>query len=318
MKYFILTLTFVSILSCSKIENFDEAGNLVPETVIENPELPSIIINGTVLHAEAFGNPSNPVLVVLHGGPGADYRSLIQYKELANDGYYVVFFDQRGSGLSERLDKSYITLDNYLEDLEQIINHYTLSDTQSVSFLGHSWGAMYATMFINHYPERITKAIYVEPGGFPSDEINEFFSKTFKPDLFSEWMNDMSWIDNVYTSDSHEKIDYKRAMLVSNVSSHQKDNENNPAPHWRWGGVVSTYLPQDQKEFDWTTNLSEFQANVLFINSELNTVQTIEHQQKLAAHYPNSSIITVNNVGHDVLYQRFEECKALILDFLNN
>lgn len=317
MKYFILTLTLLSLLSCSKIENFDEAGNLVPKTVIENLELPSIEINGTLLHSEAFGNPTNPLLIILHGGPGADYKSLIQYKELANNGYYVVFFDQRGCGLSERLDKESITLDNYLEDLKQIINYYTISETQEVSFLGHSWGAMYATMFINEFPNRITKAIFVEPGGFTSDEIKDFFSKTFKPELFSEWMNDMSWIDNIYTSDSHEKTDYKRAMLVANVSSHQKDNKNNPAPHWRWGGIVSIYLPQDQKEFDWTTNLDQFQNEVLFINSELNTVQTLEHQQGLALHYPNANVITINDVGHDLLYQRFDECKSIILNFLN-
>jgi len=317
MKYLILTLTLISILSCSKIEDFDKAGNLVPKTVIENLELPRIQINGTLLHSEAFGSPSNPLLIVLHGGPGADYKSLIQYKELANNGFYVVFFDQRGCGLSERLEKENITLGNYLEDLKQIINYYTISDTQEVNFLGHSWGAMYATMFINEFPNRISKAIFVEPGGFTSNEIKDFFDKTFKPELLSEWMNDMSWIDNIYTSDSHVKADYKRAMLVSNVSSHQKDNENNPAPHWRWGGIVSIYLPQDQKEFDWTTNLDQFQGEILFINSELNTVQTLEHQQNLASHYPNSNIITMNNVGHDLLYQRFDECKLIILNFLN-
>jgi len=317
MKYLIWILAIASALSCSKIEDINVAGNLVPVTVTDDLSLPRILINGTFLHSEAFGNPSNPILLILHGGPGADYKSLIQYKELANDGYYVVFFDQRGCGLSERLDKESITLNNYLEDLKQIIAYYTLSDTQKVFILGHSWGAMYATMYINEFPNRISKAIFVEPGGFTSEEIKDFFDKTFQPELLSEWMNDMAWIDNIYSSDSHEKTDYKRAMLVANVTPHQKDSESNPAPSWRWGGIVSIYLPQDQKEFDWTTNLDQFENEVLFLNSELNTVQTLEHQQGLAAHYPNSSIITLDNVGHDLLYQRFDEVRTIILNFLN-
>jgi proline iminopeptidase len=316
MKYFIGIFLSIAILSCGKINNLNEPGNLVPKTVIENPDLPQIEINGTLLHSEAFGVPTHPVLIVIHGGPGADYRSLLQYKELAKNGYYVVFFDQRGCGLSERVDLESITFTNYQEDLKQIITHYTVSENQEVNILGHSWGAMYATMFINQYPKRINKAVFVEPGGFTSDEIKDFFSKTFQPELFSEWMNDMSWVNNTYSADSHEKMDYQRAMLVGNVSAHQMDNEENPPPIWRWGGLVSAQLPQDQKEFDWTTNLHQFENEVLFINSELNTVQTLEHQQNLANHYPNAQVITVKNVGHDVLYQRFDECKSIILNFL--
>ena len=316
MKYFIWLLLITISASCSKIEDFNDAGNLVPKTVTEDLSLPRIKINGTLLHAEAYGNPLNPVLITLHGGPGGDYRSLIQYKELADDGYYVVFFDQRGCGLSERVNEGSITLNNYVNDLSQIIKHFTLSDTQQVNFLGHSWGAMYATMYINNFPSRINKAIFVEPGGFTSDEVEDFFKQTFSPDLLAEWMNDMSWIDNTITSDSHIKMDYKRAMLVSNVTSHQQDNQQNPPPAWRWGGMVSIHLPQDQKEFDWTTNLHNFQNEVLFINSEWNTVQTLEHQEGLASHYPNAEVITINNVGHDVLYQKFDECKTIITKFL--
>ncbi len=317
MKYFIGLIVLLFLNACGKMESMDDPGNLVPKTVTDNPDLPQLLINGTILHTEAFGNPNDPVLIVLHGGPGLDYRSLLQYQELASDGYYVVFFDQRGSGLSERVDTESITLKNYTEDLKQVINHYTLSDTQEVNFLGHSWGAMYATMFINEYPERITNAIYVEPGGFTSDEIADFFGKTFQPELFSEWMNDMAWVNNGYSSDSHEKVDYKQAMLVANVIVHQMDNEEHPAPSWRWGGMVSIHLPRDQKEFDWTTNLAAFENEVLFINSELNTVQTLEHQKGLASHYPNAEVVTINDVGHDVLYQRFEECRVLILNLLN-
>ncbi len=317
MKYLIWAVLVMITISCTKVEDFKEPGNLVPKTLTEDLTLPRIEINGTTLHAQSFGDPSNPVLIVLHGGPGGDYRSLLQYKDLEHEGYYVVFFDQRGCGLSERVPKESITLDNYLEDLNQIIDYYTLSDTQEVNFLGHSWGAMYATMYINEFPSRINRAIFVEPGGFTSDEIDDFFSQTFSPDILAEWMNDMSWVDNIITSDSHIKSDYKRAMLISNVTSHQKDSEDNPPPSWRWGGMVSIYLPQDQRVFDWTTNLQEFQNEVLFINSEWNTVQTLEHQQGLAAHYPVAEVITVSGVGHDVLYQKYEQCKSIILNFLD-
>src|SRR4051794_23954393 len=81
-----------------------DPGNLVPKTVAEDPSLPAVDLNGTRFHAEAFGDPDAPVIMVLHGGPGQDYRNSLPLKALADDGLRVVFWDQRGTGLSARVD----------------------------------------------------------------------------------------------------------------------------------------------------------------------------------------------------------------------
>src|SRR5262245_42590754 len=91
-----------------------EPGNLVPRTVIEDPSLPQIQVNGTHLHAEAFGDPAAPTVIALHGGPGADYRSMLKLKALADEGYRVVFFDNRGAGLSQRHDSDTYKWGTYL------------------------------------------------------------------------------------------------------------------------------------------------------------------------------------------------------------
>jgi proline iminopeptidase len=49
----------------------------VPATVTDDPSLPAIDIHVVRLHAETFGSPGNPVVLVLHGGPGGDYKSLL-------------------------------------------------------------------------------------------------------------------------------------------------------------------------------------------------------------------------------------------------
>jgi len=60
-----------TFVSCEILDP-GEPGQLVPLTVDEDPTLPSISVNGTQLHAETFGNPTDPMLVILHGGPGGD------------------------------------------------------------------------------------------------------------------------------------------------------------------------------------------------------------------------------------------------------
>lgn len=72
-------------------KDYNEPGNLVPKTVDEDPNLPQINVNGTLLHAETYGNNDSAMVIFLHGGPGADYRNGLNAKGLANEGYFVVF-----------------------------------------------------------------------------------------------------------------------------------------------------------------------------------------------------------------------------------
>ena len=80
----------------------------VAKTVAQDPSLPHVTIDGFTYHAQTFGNPKNPVVIAIHGGPGGDYRSILSLQALS-DQYFVVFYDQRSSGLSPRVDPEEIT-----------------------------------------------------------------------------------------------------------------------------------------------------------------------------------------------------------------
>ncbi len=67
-------------------------GASVAKTVEQDPSIPHVTIDGVTFHAEAFGSPENPVVIVVHGGPGNDYRSMLSLQALADE-YYVVFYD---------------------------------------------------------------------------------------------------------------------------------------------------------------------------------------------------------------------------------
>ena len=110
----------------------------VPATVADDPSLPHITIDGVTYHAETFGDPANPVVITIHGGPGGDYRSILSLKALSDD-YFVVFFDQRGAGLSPRVNSDEITLASAVADLDSIVEHY--GGGEPVNLVAHSWGS---------------------------------------------------------------------------------------------------------------------------------------------------------------------------------
>ncbi|MCK5705957.1 MAG: hypothetical protein KAI29_32630, partial [Cyclobacteriaceae bacterium] len=91
----------------------------VAETVAQDSTISHITIDDIVFHAETHGSDTSKTIIVIHGGPGQDYRYLLPLKELSNE-YRVVFYDQRGTGLSPRVDASELTLQSSIDDLHQI------------------------------------------------------------------------------------------------------------------------------------------------------------------------------------------------------
>src|SRR5262245_43036630 len=98
MRWLALTVLGLGLVGCEAMSPSDP-GALVPRTVAEDPTLPAIEVNGARIHAETMGNPANPVIVMLHGGPGIDYRALLKLANRYNgysltDEFFLVFWDQ--------------------------------------------------------------------------------------------------------------------------------------------------------------------------------------------------------------------------------
>jgi len=302
---FIIT-TIVMLTACTKERNIDEAGNLVPKTVEQDVSLPSIAVNGTQLHAEAFGHPDSALLIILHGGPGSDYRYLLNCKAFASQGYRVVFYDQRGSGLSRRHPKDSYSLQLMYDDLSAVITHYRTSPNQKVFLLGHSWGAMLATAYINQYPTRINGVVLAEPGGFVWQDVLDYIKHSRSIKLTSELLNDMLYMDQFFSGrvSEHAILDYKYALL--GVADGNKDNSTGDEGRslgWRPGAIVNNALFDigDRDKPDWTKNLFQYTTKVLFVYSEKNKAYGLAHAKKVSAAYANVQLLKINGAGHNMI-----------------
>ena len=329
MKFKVMSIVLVSLLAaasftgCRKAHPLNRPGDLVPKTVTEDLLLPAITVNGTKLHAETFGNAENPMVVVLHGGPGADYRSMLNCKALANDGYFVVFYDQRGSGLSQRHEKSIYSLQIMLDDLSGVINYYRKSANQKVFLFGHSWGAMLATAYVNAHPTAISGAILAEPGGFTWEQTRDYIGRTRPANATGETDDDALFFDKVLTGNEtqDEILDYKFAKFAANDTKEGNIIGNaGPYPFWRMGAVVNSTLIDiaSRDGFNWTTNLGQFKTKVLFCYSELNKAYGLEHAKLVSSAYPNVQLERINGSGHEMIYFGWNNFYPLVKTYLNS
>lgn len=301
---FLLSLVYMT--GCEEELSIHDPGNLVPRTVDQDPSLPSVTLNGVKFHAEAFGNPADPLLIILHGGPGLDYRYLLNCKAFADQGYRVVFYDQRGAGLSQRFPFASYTQEEMYDDLAALIDHFRTSPTQKVFLLGHSWGAMLATAFVNRYPAAIAGLILGEPGGLKWADVKDYIARTRKFNPMGENLNDVLYLDQFITAeqDDHTVLDYRFDLWASASNSAEAPTGNDGKnPHWRSGAVVfNAYLALGNKENpDWTTNLAQYTTKVLFLYSENNKAYGRDHALYVSSAYPNVDLFETEDAGHDML-----------------
>lgn len=303
MKNVILVLSCLFLItSCSDAYKTSDEGVLVPPTVMEDASLSAININGVRLHSEAFGDSENPMIVVLHGGPGADYRSQLNFRDLVQDGYYVVFYDQRGSGLSERLGpEGFPTVQTYVDELDEVINYYQQSMEQKVILAGHSWGAMLATAYVDQNPNEIDGIILGEPGGFTWEQTEAYISRSRALKLGEEATNDFVYQDQFITGDDHNTLDYKMALsLAGDVNT----GDIAPPSFWRYGAVCSSssidLAINNPDQMDFTKNLKLHETKVLFAYSELNPSYGKDHAELVAVSYANVELVEIMDCGHEI------------------
>ena len=298
----LFALCMLHIWACESPMSLSDNGAVVALTVVDDPSLPSIMINGRQLHAETFGDPTDPILLVLHGGPGADYRSMLNFADFSNDSFFVVFYDQLGSGLSERLDEeAYTSVQIFIDELDAVIDHYQSSPEQKIILAGHSWGAMLATAYINQQPDKIDGAILMEPGGFTWEQTEAYFSRSRTLNLFNEQTNDFVYQDQFISGSDHNTLDYKLALSIAGDVA---TGDVAPPAFWRYGSVCNTSsinLAMEQPELmDFTAKLSAFPTKVLFAYSELNPAYGVEHAELLSAAYSNVELVEVPGCGHEI------------------
>jgi proline iminopeptidase len=298
--------------------------------VDQDLSLPSITVNGAMLHSEAFGHPDSTMIVCIHGGPGSDYRYLLNCKDLVDHGYRVIFYDQRGSGLSQRFSKDYYTdlgtgaLDVLYDELSGVIDHYRTSPDQKVFLIGHSWGAMLATAYTGRHPDAIQALVVCEPGGLKWDDVKEFVSESRSFGLFGEILNNATYMDQFITGkeNEHEILDYKAALLASKNDITGDDNTE-PGSTWRSGAVINSALFEIGEDYrpDFSEGISNFTEQVLFFYSENNKAYPDSWAQKISASYLSADLHKIMGVGHDGIIKDkaawTDQTLPVILDYFN-
>ncbi|MFT3752144.1 MAG: alpha/beta hydrolase [Paludibacter sp.] len=308
MKIRLYLLLFIAGLAACRTLN--EPNALVPATVDQDTTLPSVSITvaGTSrrVHIATFGDATNPVLFVIHGS-ASDMRPYLPLQVLS-DKYYVVFWDMRGNGLSERCTKEELRIDNMAEEIHAM--KQVFSPDKQVNIISHSWSAFFVARYMALYPEEVNQSVLIEPNG-----LKDIFMKDVGQalNLFTGEYMDMMYSYNYLSPQSHEELDFQALpMLTSGVRNFFCDPDHRPQwPVWRLGAYAlivweSSISKNGAYSFDYTTGLNQFPRKVLLVGSECSPIG-YEFQKKF--HQPlfrQADLLYIPNSGHRILTEQFD------------
>ena len=124
---------------------------------------------------------TNPVLVLLHGGPGMSETSFFRCCNAPLERHFtVVYWDQRGAGKSydRGIPSASMTVERFIRDLDELVAYVcTRVGTSRVTLFGHSWGSALGVLYAARFPEKI--AAYVGSGQYGSWPAAEAASYAF-------------------------------------------------------------------------------------------------------------------------------------------
>jgi proline iminopeptidase len=302
----------------------------VPKTVAQDPSIPHVTIDGVTYHAETFGDPENPVVITIHGGPGGDYRSLLSLKALS-DQHFVVYYDQRGTGLSPRVDPEEITLASSIADLDSIVEYYGKGGT--VNLVGHSWGAMLASAYLGQFPEKVDRAVLAEPGFLTSESAAAWVEETklsVSLGLLYHLLKTKFEALHVREPDEHASEDY----FAHHFNMYQGDDHpqagyrcegSGPGEEesWRHGAAAAANIQKGAMDsdgnfdIDLTLGLEKYTNQVLFMAGECQKIIGPDWQERQMAFFPNSRLAVIPQAGHEMFLENPQASVLAVREYLN-
>lgn len=316
-KILLIIYPFLLLISCTSLK-MNEPGNLLPPTADEDPSLPQITLNGCAFHLETYGNQNNPTILFLHGGL-ADYRPLLRFMENYNgrtlsDEYFLIFYDQRGKGLSQRFAKENISFEKYLEDMEAIIEHFC--GNKSLIVISHSFGGTFTAQYMNKHPEMILGAVFMESGAFESTDV----IRESKLVLTDEWINDLMWSQQFVEPRGHLEADFNfTSVKCQEIQKEMHTSET--TPFFRVGVAAQNWLDIElhTKDFDFTDNLHKVEPKILIIAGSETENLGEDYQKNKLSYFRSSELKIIPEAGHgDLIWSKTDIVVPVIMEYLDS
>jgi len=287
-----------------------------------------IAVGGASLYAREVGH-GQPI-VILHGGPDFDHAYFLPDLDRLADGYRLIYYDQRGRGKSaEHVGPDDVSLASDIDDLDKLRQHFKL---ESMTLLGHSWGAVLALEYALRHPGAVSRLILLNPAPASASDV-ALFRKTYLEKLGDAAMARQKEIiaSRAYQEGEPEAViaryrihfrpalarsaDYERLMKAMNAAFVSQGKQGilearaaeNSLMRDTWQGPGYDLLPR----------LASLKMPALVIagDHDFIPIETVAH---IAQALPGATFVTLKNCGHFSYMECSVDVRKALDDFVRS
>ena len=247
-------ITFVIILTSRQYQ----ASKLKITTENGIQESEYIQIGGTKQYILTRGeDTNNPIILFLHGGPGAQMSSYSYYWQTElEEKYTIVQWDQRGCGRTyfkniNLQNQSQPSIDAMLSDLDELVDYLCEKyKKDKVIIMGHSWGTLLGSLYIQQSPQKV--AAYIGVGQVINTIEGEKLAAEKAVELAGNYADQTTELDINETyndffanvnADTDENVDMKMYVKLKSIEAkYLPCGENMSFFSEFWMGLSSPYM----------------------------------------------------------------------------
>lgn len=266
----------------------------------------------TVSQGELGAN-NRPVAFILPGGPGISHQVYLPYSCLrtVTD---LVFHDPRGCGQSDKGELASYTMDNYIDDVEDIRRHFGLG---KIILIGKSYGSMCALGYALRYPNAMERLVLAS--GAPSFRFLETAKLNLKRRGTSEqikickklWAGSFKNLDELLTFLQLTQPLYSVKARTSPVKADLLKRRDEFSYEVLNEGFKSQFW-----YFDYEHDLHKVLCPTLILAGRQDWINDVKYAEYMSARIPHSQMMIFDEASHAMETDVTKEYFQRIADFI--
>lgn len=315
MPYYIKNILFFLIIAILTLTSIT-SGQSYPES-----KEGFIEVTGGKIWYKIYGSGDQNPLLLLHGGPGGRSCMLTPIREIS-DQRPVIFYDQLGSGKSDRPDDTTLWhLERFVDELDRLIDSLQLN---KVHILGHSWGSSLAIeYFLMKKPEKVKSLILAGPLFSTNLWIEDAnYLRAQLPDSIQKILSYHEKIGSVYSEEYLSATEYfynkhlYRKRPIPKFEECDIGNFNEVIYEQMWG-PSEFFCSGNLLNYNRIDRLNEIDVPVLLLIGEYDEVRK-ETMKRIQQLFPNAQLEIIYDAAHMTMVDQSEEFNRVVREFINS
>ena len=255
-------------------------------------------------------------IVLLHGGPGATHHYFHPHFSQAKDFARIIYYDQRGCGISEYKKGKGYSIDQAVDDLDNLRKALKI---KKWIVLGSSYGGTLAQCYVMKYPERVLglvlvgSATYGLPVTLGRTRQYDFMSQEEKMKIREIYRNrSLSLEQSVFNARLNG--DWKRRSFYR---PSKEQLARMALYEWKHDGHFRTQILGTLNSLDLKGSFNKCPLPILIMEGKWDLTWSADKPKKLHACFPGSKLVVFERSSHLPFADEPEKFFAVLKDFVD-